>query len=339
MYLRTILSWFGAKRRSISIVNSIQKALAEVRLKTEPDFTSVYMDYKVHFVPAQQLNAEISEAQPSQNEANFGLNIEFSSATWTTTPAEFVTGAIGDPTFRIGKLESANRKPETVTPNTTLEEATTLMILKDFSQLPVMQNEREVKGVISWESIGKCQSLGRPCKEVRDCMDTEVPEFPYSYSLLSAIDIIVKYGYVLVRQPDRQISGIVTTTDLSLQFRQLAEPFLLVGEIENYIRRLIDSKFTIEQLSSFRDPNDDNRRIDTVANLTFGEYLRLLEKTENWENLKIPVHRQTFIKNLDEVRDLRNDVMHFNPDPFAEEDLQKLRLFANFMRILDNKKN
>ena len=126
---------------------------------------------------------------------------------------------------------------------------------------------------------------------------------------------------------------------MSLQFRQLAEPFLLVGEIENYIRRLIDSKFTIEQLSSFRDPNDDNRRIDTVANLTFGEYLRLLEKTENWENLKIPVHRQTFIKNLDEVRDLRNDVMHFNPDPFAEEDLQKLRLFANFMRILDNKKN
>jgi len=211
MYLRTILSWFGAKRRSISIVNSIQKALAEVRLKTEPDFTSVYMDYKVHFVPAQQLNAEISEAQPSQNEANFGLNIEFSSATWTTTPAEFVTGAIGDPTFRIGKLESANRKPETVTPNTTLEEATTLMILKDFSQLPVMQNEREVKGVISWESIGKCQSLGRPCKEVRDCMDTEVPEFPYSYSLLSAIDIIVKYGYVLVRQPDKYMYRIIYT--------------------------------------------------------------------------------------------------------------------------------
>jgi CBS domain-containing protein len=337
--VRTILSWFGAKRRGISVVNSIQKALAEVHLKTEPDFTRVYMDAQVRFVPIQQLNIETSESQSSQNEASFVSNIEFLSATWKTTPSEFVSGAIGDPTFRIEKLASANRTPTTVTPNTTLDEATTLMILQDFSQLPVMQNEREVKGVISWESIGKCQSLGRQCKEVRDCMEIEVPEVPYSSSLLSAIDIIVKYGYVIVRQTDKKISGIVTTTDLSLQFRQLAEPFILVGEIENYIRRLIDGKFTIEQLSSVRDPNDDKRHIDTVADLTFGEYLRLLEKPDNWEHLKIPVHRQTFIKHLDVVRDLRNDVMHFNPDPFDEEALEKLRLFANFMRILDNKKD
>ena len=201
-----------------------------------------------------------------------------------------------------------------------------------------MQGERDVKGVISWESIGKCQSLGRQCKEVRDCMEIEVPEVPYDSSLLSAIDIIVKYGYVLVRKPDKKISGIVTTTDLSLQFRQLAEPFILVGEIENYIRRLIDGKFTVEQLSSVRDPNDDKRRIDTVSDLTFGEYLRLLANLNNWEHLKISVHRQSFIKHLDVIRDLRNDIMHFNQDPFVKEDLEKLRLFANFMRILDNKK-
>jgi CBS domain-containing protein len=336
--VRTILSWFGAKRRGIYVVNLIQKALAEVNLKTEPDFTRVYMDAQVRFVPIQQ-NIETSEPESFQNETGFGLNIEFSSATWKTTPSEFVTATIGDPTFRIEKLASANRTPTAVKPNTTLDEATTLMILQDFSQLPVMQNEREVKGVISWESIGKCQSLGRQCKEVRDCMEFEVPEVPYSSSLLSAIDIIVKYGYVLVRQTDKIISGIVTTTDLSLQFRQLAEPFILVGEIENYIRRLIDGKFTVEQLSSVRDPNDDKRHIDTVADLTFGEYLRLLEKPDNWEHLKIPVHRQTFIKHLDVVRDLRNDVMHFNPDPFDEEALEKLRLFANFMRVLDNKKD
>jgi CBS domain-containing protein len=246
--VRTILSWFGAKRRGIYVVNLIQKALAEVNLKTEPDFTRVYMDAQVRFVPIQQ-NIETSEPESFQNETGFGLNIEFSSATWKTTPSEFVTATIGDPTFRIEKLASANRTPTAVKPNTTLDEATTLMILQDFSQLPVMQNEREVKGVISWESIGKCQSLGRQCKEVRDCMEFEVPEVPYSSSLLSAIDIIVKYGYVLVRQTDKIISGIVTTTDLSLQFRQLAEPFILVGEIENYIRRLIDGKFTVEQLS------------------------------------------------------------------------------------------
>jgi len=213
------------------------------------------------------------------------------------------------------------------------------MMFHDFSQLPVMQGEREVKGVISWESIGRRKALNLSCNKVRDCMDTMVPEVPSEYSLFSAIDLIIKHGYVLVRQRDRKISGIVTTTDLSLQFRQLAEPFLLVGEIENYIRRLIDGKFTIEQLSAVRNPTDDARIITNVADLTFGEYLRLLENPEYWEILQIPVDRTIFVKKLDRVRELRNDVMHFDPDPFVEEDIQTLRLFSDFMRSLDVKRD
>ena len=149
------------------------------------------------------------------------------------------------------------------------------MILQDFSQLPVMQGERDVKGVISWESIGKCQSLGRQCKEVRDCIEIEVPEVRYNSSLLSAIDIIVKYAYALVRQTDKKISGIVTTTDLSLQFRQLAEPFILVGEIENYIRRLAVRSFcklrlvTLPQVSHKIRGGDPNRQTKSIKSLSF----------------------------------------------------------------------
>jgi CBS domain-containing protein len=335
--VRTLLTWFGAKRRGLYVVNSIQKALAEVRLATDPEFTSVYIDAEVRIIPAKQVNSDAVELQPVENEAI--LKAELPDATAEVTTDEFVTGAIEDPTFRIGKLESANNVPVTVTPDSTLLEATTLMIFHDFSQLPVTQGERDIKGVVSWESIGKRKALDLPCEKVRDCMETVVPEVPSESSLFSAIDLIVKHGYVLVRQRERRISGIVTTTDLSLQFRQLAEPFLLVGEIENYIRRLIDGKFTIEQLSSVRSLNDDNRIIKTVADLTFGEYLRLLEKPEYWHTLHISVDRKIFINLLNQVRELRNDVMHFDPDPFAKEDLQMLRLFANFMRILDGKKD
>jgi predicted transcriptional regulator len=331
--VRTLLTWFGAKRRGFYVVDSIRKALAEVKLATEPDFTNVYIDAVVRLIPAQQLSADAAELQTIEGEDI--LKTELPNARPEVTTLELVYGAIEDPTFRIGKLASANTTPITVKPDSTLLEATTLMMFHDFSQLPVMQSEREVKGVISWESIGERKTLERPCEKVRDCMETTVPEVPSDFSLFSAIDLIVKHGYVLVRQPDRRISGIVTTSDLSLQFRQLAEPFLLVGEIENYIRRLIDGKFTVDQLSSVRDTNDDTRTINTVADLTFGEYLRLLEKPEYWENLKISVDRTIFIKRLDRVRVLRNDIMHFDPDPFAEEDLQMLRLFVNFMRALD----
>ncbi len=302
-------------------------------MATEPDFTNVYIDAEVRFIPVQKANE--AELKATTEDAISATDLP--DATVEITTAEFIYGAIEDPTFRIGQLASANTSPIGVNPDSSLLEASPLMMIHDFSQLPVIQKERQVKGVISWESIGKKRSLERPCEKVRDCMETTVPEVLAESSLFSAIDLIIKHGYVLVRQQDGKISGIVTTSDLSLQFRQLAEPFLLVGEIENYVRRLIHGKFTNEHLVSVRDPKDD-RKINSVADLTFGEYLRLLENPEHWNNLNISIDRATFIKRLDLIRELRNDVMHFDPDPFAEEDIQALRLFVNFMRILDSKK-
>ncbi|MEM8503731.1 MAG: CBS domain-containing protein [Cyanobacteria bacterium P01_D01_bin.1] len=335
--VRTLLSWFGAKRRGLYVVDTIQNALSKLGLTTDPDFTNVYIDSEVHIIPAWLSSTDRLRHSPV--EENAGLEREVPDATAEVIVGEYVSGAIEDPTFRIGNLEAANKVPIAVSPDSDLLEATTLMMFHDFSQLPAMQGEREVKGVVSWESIGKRKALCLPCEKVRDCMEIIVPEVPSEFSLFSAIDLIIKHGYVLVRQRDRRISGIVTTTDLSLQFRQLAEPFLLVGEIENYIRRLIDGKFTSEQLSSVQNPNDRDRTICTVSDLTFGEYLRLLEKPEYWEILQIPVSRTIFIKKLHRIREIRNDVMHFDPDPFAEEDLQVLRWSVNFMRNLDLKRD
>jgi len=39
------------------------------------------------------------------------------------------------------------------------------------------------------------------------------------------------------------------------------------------------------------------------------------------------------------VRSIRNDVMHFDPDPVAPEDLGILRKFARFLGDLEEKLN
>jgi predicted transcriptional regulator len=62
--------------------------------------------------------------------------------------------AAEDPTYRIGRLEAAKRRPVSVAPDASVERAVTIMLSKDFSQLPVMTSERCVKGVISWSTIG-----------------------------------------------------------------------------------------------------------------------------------------------------------------------------------------
>lgn len=205
------------------------------------------------------------------------------------------------------------------------------MLRHDFSQLPVMTNDRDVKGVVTWESIAPKLALSDEKLEfVRDYMVGH-QEVQASDSLFRVIAAIVEHSYVLVRASDRTISGIVTTTDLSLQFQQLSEPFLLLGEIENHIRTLIDGKFTAQELGTIKDPADEEREIESVADLTFGEYIKLLETPVHWEKTGLRVDRKVFVKELDKVRLIRNDVMHFDPDGISGDDHTSLLNFVQFL--------
>src|SRR5207245_2373638 len=139
---------------------------------------------------------------------------------------------------------------------------------------------------------------------------------------------------VLIRDSENKISGLVTTSDISVQFGALAEPFLLLSEIENHIRRLIDGKFSLDDLKAARNPNDATRKIENVANLSFGEYIRLLETPKNWERLNYQLDRVECVKRLREVGRIRNDVMHFHPDGISPVDLDLLRETRKFLQGL-----
>jgi len=207
------------------------------------------------------------------------------------------------------------------------------MIKKDFSQLPVMEGPRSLKGVVSWASIARRQCLGVPASRVRDCTDpAHVLEL--GTPLFAAIESIYRHDYALVRHPDNRIGGIVTTADLSLEFHALAEPFLLIGEIENHLRRLISTRFSLDELKAAKNSTDENREVTAVDDLTLGEYIRFLQSEDKWKRLSLRLDRAQFIKWLKDVRDVRNDVMHFDPDPVSADRLQLLREVANMMQTL-----
>lgn len=241
--------------------------------------------------------------------------------------------AYADPIYRISRLVSSARKPLSVSPDTKLEEAVTHMLTNDFSQLPVMTREREVKGVITWASIGSRLAMGKNCSVARELMEQH-QEIRSDASFFSAIGIIAEHQYVLVRGPDQKITGIVTASDLSQQFQQLAEPFLLLGEIENHVRRVISQRFTHTELEFAKDPTDTKRVVTSVADLTYGEYIRFLENPERWDKRNITVDRKTCMEKFENVRRIRNDVMHFDPNGIPERDLMTLREFARFLQRL-----
>lgn len=236
--------------------------------------------------------------------------------------------------LNISRMKSANLPLIQVNPDTGIKEAITLMLVNDFSQLPVMTSETTLKGLFSWKSLGRRLALGLECSAVRECMDP-CHEVRNDTSIFDAIDDIVKHDSILVRDVNNnKICGIVTTSDLSSQFRQLTEPFLLLAEIENHIRDMIGEVFSSDDLKAIGDPEDSRREIKDASDLSIGEYVVLLQNSKNWDRLNIKIDRSVFTKKLDEIRRIRNNFMHFDAGGITEDNLETLRKFHQFLQRL-----
>jgi CBS domain-containing protein len=328
---REFLSWFGAQRRGYFIVRSIRRELENAGLQTVPDFESNYIDSPLDLCRVASTEADLSFSKLDATATTSKESTE-AQADAPSTNSEWVRK---DPTYRISKLGPANQTVVSVKPDSTLAEVSALLLLRNFSQLPVMTNERDVKGVITWASVGSRLALSTPGTYARDFMEPH-HEIRNHFSIFDAIPIIVSHQYVLVRGEDNRITGIITASDLSEQFRLLAEPFLLLGEIENFIRGMIADRFTVTELSDARDPGDGERQIQGPDDLAFGNYLRLLEKPERWKQFGLAIDRVSFCKDLDNIRRIRNDVMHFDPDGVPPKELDSLRDFTKFLNQIQN---
>jgi len=313
--VRELLSWFDAKRRGYWIVEEIREALGVAGLRTVPDFNETWIDAPVSFVrlgTSRPDNMGTSSPEPAAANEPEGMPS-------VDDPAEPRPVA----TYRVSRLEAANRPPVFVSPQTSLNEAVTIMMANDFSQLPVMRDARDVKGVLSWRSIAQRFAVGRTDGEAREYMDAAIEVAPDA-SVFRVMSLLSDHEYVLVRGSDRTITGIVTTSDLTVQYRQWTEPFLLIGDIEQRLRGLIQGKFSTDDLRASCDP-EDARPIDSVHNLTFGELIRIIDNPEHWKRLALPLARKPVIELLTKARETRNDVMHFDPDGIADQDLDRLR--------------
>jgi CBS domain-containing protein len=275
--VREFLRYFDFYRRGFIKVRRINAALERVQLSTRPDFRDVWIDDQIEFVPSEAIGE--SAPEPSAEEPKDAVTEKANEAPPAT--------ALANPTYRIVQLDAARQGIVSVKPDEDIAAAITLMLQYDFSQLPVMQNERVVKGIVSWSSIGMRLAFKRVSEKVRDCLQPhqEVSEDAYLYD---AIPTIVQYEYVLVRGgTDNRITGIVTASDLAVQLRQLSEPFLLLGEIERHVRRLLEGKISLDDIRG-NFTLDYDRSVERLSDLTLGEYIRIMPLLKNeWVPRKI----------------------------------------------------
>jgi predicted transcriptional regulator len=315
--IRELLEMWGYKRRGNWIVSQIEGELEDAGLITEPSFAQGWIDAIVQLMPIGLIELRHPRTQPE-------IELE-ERQEWAVE-----SGVV---TLLVSNLRSATQEVCSVPLDCALLTAQSLMIRHDYSQLAVMSDKRNLRGAITWEAIAQTSMRKNP-ETVRDCL-IRAETVRHDDDLIHHIPRIVQAGYVFVRAKDETIGGIVTTADLSEEFARLATPFFLIGEIERRLRRSVNRAFSAAELGEVRDPGDEGRDVASADDLTMGEYVRLLEKADRWIKTGWRFERKVFIEALDAVRNLRNDVMHFSPDPLEEHELTELRRFIGLLKFVD----
>ena len=169
--VRELLGWVGARMRGDKVNADIDAKLKEHGIRAEPDFRYVGSSAWIRLVEASQ------EA--------------------TVADVEVVAPWDQDPTMRIGRLPAATKTVVFVKPDAPIQDVMDKLAWHGLSRIPVMQTERDVKGIVSWETIGRRlashpQGIGATA---RDCM-VDVDVVPESRPLFMVMGKIVTDGHV-----------------------------------------------------------------------------------------------------------------------------------------------
>jgi CBS domain-containing protein len=312
--IRDLIWKIEAERRGTRVTDEIEQALARHGLVTEPSFASGWIDNIVELRLASSDSGTLSDERRQSEDGGNSLQ-----------PTEIA--------LTVSNLESASSGVVSIERNSDLLRARALMLRHDYSQLAVMSGPRRLVGAISWESMARAAIRERDFT-LSDAVVQARPVEPDD-DLIALIPTIVELGFVFVVGNDRTLVGIVTTADLSSQFGTLAKPFLLIGEIERRLRHVLSIRFHVADLATVQDPADHARTIKSANDLTLGETVRFIEHESNWQQLRWPVERVEFIKALREVTEIRNDVMHFSPDPMTATEEAKLHNFVTWLRVME----
>jgi CBS domain-containing protein len=303
--VRGLLSEWNASARGFLVNQRIDADLANHGLVTSPNFRAVTLETLVELViPGDSGNA----TEPG------------------TVEMDAETRDIG---LTIGNLPAALNGVLSIQPNATFEDAITQMLLNDYSQLPVLSGTHTVRGAVTWRSIAKA----RHAKSAATLADAIVPceEVSYDRDLIDVLPILEEHDFVVVRDQKNRVAGIVTTADIAHAYSELASPFLLIGEIDQMLRRTLSRIYPLEDVVRWCDP-DGSRGLSSFEDLDMGDYQYILENPDRWRSLEWPLGRTAFIRRLAELREIRNDVMHFNQDAIPPDGISKLRNMLNMLR-------
>jgi len=223
----------------------------------------------------------------------------------------------------------------TVTPNTTVAEAVSLMLQHNYSQLPVVEGNA-VLGVFCFRSFAaRLLEIGHGTDDVGSLpVDEFIEEFHFvqrTDTWESTLKHIDRDDAALVGHRDG-FEAILTSMDVLAYLRAIANPFVMLAEIEMSLRNLIEGCVDQTQLEecvrrSLRSKYGTREVPEDLREMTLDDYGQVITNGQNWSQFSEAFgdsewQRKNTAQRLKQVRELRNVVFHFRRKLTPEE--QKL---------------
>jgi CBS domain-containing protein len=318
--VRELLRHWNARNRGTRITRRIEKDLASHGLATFPHFRDVALDTLIRF---SVLDEEKTPEPPDGSRLSMHVLPGSDS-----DPDDGEAPQIG---LKVGNLPSALGGVTSVTPDGTVEQAITLMQIDDFSQLAVLSvNKRKLAGAVTWKSIAIARHIS-PHATLHDCL-IDAPEITYDQELVDVLSVLQSVGFVFVRNEVSEVNGIVTEADLAHAYGDMATPFFLIGELDQLLRHIISTHIALSKVVALCD-SAGSRGITSFDQLAMGDYERVLQNPDAWEQLNTKLDRPLFCARLGMIREIRNDVMHFNPEDIPPSTVDVLRNMLRMIRL------
>jgi len=236
----------------------------------------------------------------------------------------------------------------TVQSNDSIIHALDLMIEHDYSQLVVLDDEQQVLGMVTYESIMRAMRSFNVKLENLNVRDTLV-KVPYHYEeddLFDLLDELKDTNAVVIIDLIGDPRGIVTSYDTAEFLRDRTEDSMRISDIEYTIKEFIKLAYSdkngeldeakldqaIARLYDVRNEQDNNKKQKKFNDLTLNEYISLIVAKITWDFFDpiLTIQREGLVELLTKIRNTRNNLAHFRGE-ISPRERDELRYCADWL--------
>jgi CBS domain-containing protein len=227
----------------------------------------------------------------------------------------------------------------------TITTALDLMVEHDFSQLPVVNENRILQGMVTYQSIMRAARSFDTKLDKLSVPDALV-NAPFHYredDLFDLLDELKVTNAVVIVEPEKYVVGIVTSYDASRFLRNRTEDLMHVEDIEFIIKELIKRTYANERAdrlasatanpSTRRSKQSGSKNVKPFEELNLGDYINLLMSKDIWKFCApiLNIEKEALNELLVRIRQTRNDLAHFRSE-ISPRSRDELKYCANWLQ-------